>query len=113
MHSATDTMWGATSCSTLIIARSLRLSALGSVTNAKSSSVSFSSSASKRKMLDTESTFRHTTGRKRFPRPVLLPGYVIRLNDWIYITIPTTWFLCQVTFLACQSSDKERLYQLI
>src|SRR5947199_9845921 len=59
MHSATEIIWGATSCNTLVIARSLRLSALGSVTNAKSSSVNFSSSERKRKMLDTGSTFHH------------------------------------------------------
>src|SRR5947209_3919374 len=50
MHSATETISGMSSCRTLMIARSLRLSAFESVTKAKSSSVSLSSSARKRKM---------------------------------------------------------------
>src|SRR5947209_836855 len=50
MHSATETISGISSCRTLMIARSLRLSAFESVTKAKSSSVSLSSSASRRKM---------------------------------------------------------------
>src|SRR5579885_1002598 len=61
MHSATETICGKTSCRTLIMARSLRLSALGSVIKAKSSSVSFSSSARKRKTLDMSFSF-HAQG---------------------------------------------------
>src|SRR5215470_18220226 len=61
MHSATSTIWGTNSCNTLTIARSLRLSALGSVINAKSSSVSSSSWASNWKMLDIASAFPATT----------------------------------------------------
>src|SRR5579883_2880943 len=54
MHSATDTTCGATSWSTLTIGRSLRLSALGSVMNANSSSVNSSSCARKLNRLDIE-----------------------------------------------------------
>ena len=63
MHSATETICGIVSCKTLIIARSLRLSALGSVINAKSSSVSFSSLARNWNRFDTDGAFHNSGGK--------------------------------------------------
>src|SRR5579875_2656179 len=95
MHSATETIWGRTSCRTLIIARSLRLSALGSVMNAKSSSVNFSSSARKRETLDICCSF-HTTQIDSIIITVFSTGHLTS-PDIIVITIPCNSPPCQAS----------------